>query len=138
MIYLSNAAIRYAFEVAQEIEQYRVLIVLNSEDEKNNVINILNDCIVSANEDDDKPITTQTSITRRRKTLYFANGSIIDVLSPVHENTMRGFKAHLVIASRYFQDNFVYTSIRMTEILEDFKQREIKEEMERDINANSD
>ena len=101
MIYLSNAALRYAVNICLELPNYHVIICPESRSEWGDLIDQIIDYIPSLTE----------NINRTKKTksgncfIEFTNGSII-LFCPAKENS-RGMRANLIIASSKLNENFI-------------------------------
>ena len=102
MIYLSNAALRYAVNICLESPNYHVVICPEFRSEWGDLIDQIIDYIPSLAE----------NINRAKKTksgncfIEFSNGSVI-LFCPAKENS-RGMRANLIIASSKLDKDFIY------------------------------
>lgn len=101
MIYLSNAALRYAVNICLELPNYRVVICPESRNEWADLIDQIIDYIPSL----------AININRAKKTksgncfIEFSNESVI-LFCPANESS-RGIRANLVIASSKLDEDFI-------------------------------
>ena len=101
MIYLSNAALRYAVNICLELPNYRVVICPEFRSEWGDLIDQIIDYVPSLAE----------NINRAKKTksgncfIEFTNGSII-LFCPAKESS-RGMRANLIIASSKLDEDFI-------------------------------
>lgn len=117
MIYLSNAALRYAVNICLELPNYRVIICPEFRNEWGDLIDQIIDYIPSLAE----------NINRAKKTksgncfIEFSNGSII-LFCPAKENS-RGMRANLIIASSKLDKDFIYAVLLPMEIKQFIEKR---------------
>lgn len=110
MIYLSNAALRYAVNICLELPNYHVVICPEFRNERADFIDQIIDYIPSF----------VTNINRAKKTksgncfIEFSNGSIIR-FCPANESS-RGIRANLVIASSKLDKDFINAVLLPMEI----------------------
>lgn len=103
MIYLSNAALRYAVNICLESPNYHVVICPEFRSEWGDLIDQIIDYV---------PFLAE-NINRTKKTksgncfIEFINGSVI-LFCPAKENS-RGIRANLIIASSKLDKDFVNT-----------------------------
>ena len=101
MIYLSNAALRYAVNICLELPNYHVVICPESRSEWGELIDQIIDYISSL----------AININRAKKTksgncfIEFNNGSVI-LFCPAKESS-RGMRANLIIASPKLDEDFI-------------------------------
>lgn len=102
MIYLSNAALRYAVNICFELPNYRVVICPEFRSEWRDLIDQIIDYI---------PPSLAISVNRIHKTksgncfIEFSNGSVI-LFCSAHESS-RGIRANLVIVSSKLDEGFI-------------------------------
>lgn len=117
MIYLSNAALRYAVNICLELPNYHVVICSESRSEWGDLIDQIVDYIPSLSE----------NINRAKKTksgncfLEFSNKSVI-LFCPAKESS-RGMRANLIIASSKLDKNFINTVLLPMEIKQFIEKR---------------
>lgn len=117
MIYLSNAALRYAVNICLELPNYHVVICSESRSEWGDLIDQIVDYIPSLSE----------NINRAKKTksgncfLEFSNKSVILFCSA--KESSRGTRANLIIASSKLDKNFINTVLLPMEIKQFIEKR---------------
>ena len=117
MIYLSNAALRYAVNICLESPNYHVVICPEFRSEWGDLIDQIIDYVPSLVE----------NINRTKKTksgncfIEFSNGSII-LFCPAKENS-RGMRANLIIASSKLDKDFIYAVLLPMEIKQFIEKR---------------
>lgn len=110
MIYLSNAALRYAVNICLELPNYRVVICPESRNEWADLIDQIIDYIPSL----------AININRAKKTksgncfIEFSNESVI-LFCPANESS-RGLRANLIIVSSKLDEEFINVVLRPMEI----------------------
>lgn len=110
MIFLSNAALRYAVDVCQEREGHKVGIAIQGEDKRN----AMRELILSMVSDSD-------CIERIRNSKYnfeilFKNGSIIKFVYP--SDNARGNRWHLLIADKEIRYDVMQNVLKRCELLD--------------------
>lgn len=110
MIFLSNAAIRYAVDVCQERERHKVGIAIQGEDKRN----AMRDLILSMVSDSDCVERIRNS--KHNFEILFKNGSVIRFIFP--SDSARGNKLHLLIADKEIQIDIIQTVLKRCEILD--------------------
>lgn len=117
MIYLSNAALRYAVNICLESLNYHVVICPEFRSEWGDLIDQIIDYVPSLAE----------NINRAKKTksgncfIEFSNGSVI-LFCPAKENS-RGMRANLIIASSKLDKDFIYAVLLPMEIKQFIEKR---------------
>lgn len=117
MIYLSNAALRYAVNIYLESPNYHVVICPEFRSEWGDLIDQIIDYVPSLAE----------NINRAKKTksgncfIEFSNGSVI-LFCPAKENS-RGMRANLIIASSKLDKDFIYAVLLPMEIKQFIEKR---------------
>lgn len=117
MIYLSNAALRYAVNICLESPNYHVVICPEFRSEWGDLIDQIIDYVPSLAE----------NINRVKKTksnncfIEFSNGSVI-LFCPAKENS-RGMRANLIIASSKLDKDFIYAVLLPMEIKQFIEKR---------------
>ena len=117
MIYLSNAALRYAVNICLELPNYHVFICPEFRSEWGDLIYQIIDYVPSLAE----------NINRAKKTksgncfIEFSNGSVI-LFCPAKENS-RGMRANLIIASSKLDKDFIYAVLLPMEIKQFIEKR---------------
>ena len=117
MIFLSNAALRYAVEVCAETEQYKVIVTALA-DKRPEIQNKLIDLVKQVCESE---IYMIKNICNRTE-IYYKNGSYI-ILAPANES-MRGYRFHLLIADRDIDRETFEDVFYAKEILDMFDYKE--------------
>lgn len=110
MLFLSNAAIRYAVDICQEKEKYKVGIAIRGEDKREVVRELISSMISNSD-----------CVERIRDSKYsfeicFKNGSIIRFIHP--SDSSRGQKLHLLIVDRKIPIDIVQNVLKRCEIIE--------------------
>ena len=110
MLFLSNAAIRYAVDVCQEREKHKIGIAIHGEDKRNN----MRELILSM-------ISNLDCIERIRNTkvnfeIYFKNGSMIKFVYP--SDNARGNRWHLLIADKEIPMDIIQNVLKRCELLD--------------------
>lgn len=125
MIFLSNAALRYAVEVCAETEQYKVIVTALADKRpeiQNKLINLVKQVCESE-------IYTIKNICNRTE-IYYKNGSYI-ILAPANES-MRGYRSHLLIADRDIDRETLEAVFYAKEILDMFDYEEYHRQKKKD------
>lgn len=110
MIFLSNAAIRYAHEICEERSNYRVVIISPNKETRNFIYNYLQGCF------DYNDIHTIKSSRVEKYDICYNNGSVIRIFAGAENE--RGAKCHLLIADRETNREVLDTIFRPSEICE--------------------
>ena len=117
MIYLSNAALRYAVNICLELPNYRVVICPESRNEWADLIDQIIDYTPSL----------AININRAKKTksgncfIEFSNESVI-LFCPTNESS-RGLRANLIIVSSKLDEEFINVVLRPMEIKQIIEKR---------------
>lgn len=117
MIFLSNAALRYAVEVCAEIERHQVMVAALA-DKRSEIQNKLIDLVKQVCESE---VYMIKNICNRTE-IYYKNGSHI-MLAPANES-MRGYRSNLLIADRDINRETLETVFYAKEILDMFDYNE--------------
>lgn len=110
MIYLSNAALRYAVNICLELPNYRVVVCPESRNEwadlTDQIINYIPSLAININ----RVIKTKSG----NCFIEFVNGSIIQFCSA--NESSRGLRANLIIVSSKLDEEFINVVLRPMEI----------------------
>ena len=117
MIFLSNAALRYAVEVCAETERHQVIVAALA-DKRSEIQNKLIDLVKQVCESE---VYMIKNICNRTE-IYYKNGSHI-MLTPANES-MRGYRSNLLIADRDIDRETLETVFYAKEILDMFDYNE--------------
>lgn len=110
MVYLSNAALRYAVNICLELPNYHVIICPKSRNEWKDIIDQIVDYIPSLAINVNRIHTAKSS----NCFIEFFNGSVIKFVA-AHESS-RGYRANLVEVSSEVSDEFINAVLRPMEI----------------------
>lgn len=110
MIYLSNAALRYAVNICLELPNYRVVICPESRNEWADLIDQIIDYIPSLAININRAIKTKSG----NCFIEFSNESVI-LFCPANESS-RGLRANLIIVSPKLDEDFINTVLIPMEI----------------------
>lgn len=110
MLFLSNAALRYAVDVCQEREKHKVGIAIHGEDKRNDMRELIlsmisgSDCI------------ERIKNTKINFEIYFKNGSVIKFVYP--SDSARGNRWHLLIADKEIPMDIIQNVLKHCEFLD--------------------
>ena len=110
MIYLSNAALRYAVNICLELPNYRVVICPEFRSEWEDLMDQIVDYVPSLAENINRATKTKSS----NCFIEFVNGSIIQFCSA--NESSRGLRANLIIVSSKVDEEFINVVLRPMEI----------------------
>lgn len=110
MLFLSNAALRYAVDVCQERERYKVGIAIQGEDKRN----AMRDLILSMVSDSDCVERIRNS--KHNFEILFKNGSVIRFIST--SDSARGNKLHLLITDKEVPYEVIQNVLKCCETLD--------------------
>lgn len=117
MIYLSNAALRYAVNICLELPNYHVVICPKFRSEWGDLIDQIIDYIPS--------LAININCAKKTKSgncfIEFSNRSVI-LFCPAQENS-KGMRANLVIASSKLDKDFINTVLLPMEIKQFIEKR---------------
>lgn len=117
MIFLSNAALRYAVEVCAEIPSYQVIVTALTD----KLPGVQRELINLANQICGTEVYWIKSSCNRTE-IYLKNGSLIKVV-PANESA-RGYRSHLLIADRDIDRETLEAVFYAKEILDVFDYKE--------------
>lgn len=110
MIYLSNAALRYAVNICLELPNYHVIICPKSRNEWEDIIDQLVDYIPSLGINVNKISKSKSGDC----CIKFTTGSIIRFV--LASDSSRGYKTNLVIVDSEVDEDIINTVLRPMEI----------------------
>ena len=117
MIYMSNAALRYAVNICLELPRYKVLICPELRSEWSDIMDQLVDYIPSLNLNVHRILKSRTGDCR----IEFTNRSTIRFV--LASDSSRGYRANLVIVDSKIDEDIINTVLQPKEIIQYIEKR---------------
>ena len=115
MIFLSKAAVRYAIDVCQELDNRRIAIAIQTVDKRNEIRELMLDTLLN-HERVERIINSRNNFE-----ILFDNNSIIRFIHP--SDSARGNRVHLMIVDKDIPIDPIQNVLKCCEILDWYEYR---------------